>query len=475
MSSPIHNVIDGRFVDSADGRRSDLINPSTGEVAGSAPLSGPDDVDAAYSAAVRAFRGWRDSTPAERQAALLKLADAVGEHAEELTAAECAETGKPITGVRDDEIPAAVDQIRFFAGACRTLDGLGAGEFVAGHTSYVRREPVGVIGQVTPWNFPLLEAVGKIAPAIAAGNTVVLKPSDTTPSSTVLLAELASRCLPPGVINVVCGDRETGRAVVSHPAAAMVAITGSTKAGQEVAAAAAPGVKRTHLELGGKAPVIVFEDADLERAVPLICEAAYGNAGQDCTAATRVLAAAEIADRLAEMLAKHAAAITVGPPDSGAFYGPLNNAAQLERVAGFLERLPDHSTVLTGGRRHGDQGYFWQPTVVTGVRQEDEISRAEVFGPVITVQQFHGEDEAISAANDVAYGLAASIWTDNHARALRTVRELDFGTVWINAHSVNLSELPHGGFKQSGHGKNMSVFGLEEYTRIKHVTQSFAR
>jgi betaine-aldehyde dehydrogenase len=474
MAAEVQNVVGGEPVDAADGRRVELIDPCTGEVSGSAPLSGPVDVDLAYRAASAAFEVWRDVPPVERQDALLRLADAVAGHAGELVATECADTGKPAASVRDDEVPAAVEQLRFFAGAARVLDGLAAGEFTPGHTSYVRREPVGVIAQVTPWNFPLLEAVGKIAPALAAGNAVVLKPADTTPRSTALLARLAAPILPPGLLNVLCGDRDTGRALVAHPGAAMVAITGSTRAGREVAAAVAPFVRRTHLELGGKAPVLVFGDADLRHAVPRIVEAALGNAGQDCTAASRVLAAAPIADELADRLAGHAAGVAVGPPESGAFYGPLNNAAQLARVAGFHERLPAHATVLTGGARLGRQGYFWEPTVIAGVRADDEISREEVFGPVLTVQSFDGEAEAVALANDVEYGLAASVWTADHDRALRVVRRLDAGTVWVNAHSVNLSELPHGGFKQSGHGKNMSAYGFEDYTRIKHVTHCFA-
>ncbi|GAA0729811.1 gamma-aminobutyraldehyde dehydrogenase [Dactylosporangium roseum] len=470
MTQQLQNFVGGEPVAPVDGRYSDLIDPSTGEVFASAPVSGAEDVDRAMRVAAKAFETWRDATPSERQRALLKLADAMEDRAAEIVDTEVRNTGKPRALTASEELPPSVDQIRFFAGAARVLEGKSAGEYMKGHTSYVRREPIGVCAQVTPWNYPLMMAVWKIAPALAAGNTVVLKPADTTPASTLLLAELAAEFLPPGVLNVVTGDRATGRALVSHPTPNFVSITGSVRAGREVAAAAAPSLKRTHLELGGKAPVVVFDDADLAAAADAIAVAGYFNAGQDCTAATRVLAGPGIyADFVAAISEQAAATKTGAPDDEDILYGPLNNANQLARVGGFIERLPDHAKLGTGGARVGDKGFFYSPTVVSGLRQDDEIIQDEVFGPVITVQRFTAEDEAVRWANGVEYGLSASVWTKDHGRAMRMIRRLDFGCVWVNTHIPIVAEMPHGGFKQSGYGKDLSMYGLEDYTRVKHV------
>jgi betaine-aldehyde dehydrogenase len=471
----LRNIVGGKPADTAEGRTSPIIDPVTEQVIAHAPVSGAQDVDAAVRVAADAFREWRRTIPADRQKALLKLADAVEARAQEFAETESRNTGKPLGLTLSEELVPVVDQLRFFAGAARLLEGRATAEYMADHTSSIRREPVGVCAQVTPWNYPLLMAIWKIAPALAAGNTVVLKPSDTTPMSTLLLAEVAQEFFPAGVFNVVCGDRDTGRALVEHPIPAMASITGSVRAGMEVAASAAKDVKRVHLELGGKAPVVVFEDADIPAAVEGISVAGYFNAGQDCTAATRVLVHESIHDEFLAALTEAARNTKTGAPDDeDVLYGPLNNPNQLARVHGFIERLPEHAVVDTGGHRVGETGYFYAPTVVSGLRQDDEIIQNEVFGPVITVQKFATEDEAIEFANGTLYGLASSVWTKDHGRALRCSRDLDFGCVWINTHIPLVAEMPHGGFGHSGYGKDLSMYGFEDYTRVKHVMSSIA-
>ncbi|MFD6886963.1 gamma-aminobutyraldehyde dehydrogenase [Streptomyces sp. NPDC059957] len=469
----LRNYIGGEFKDAADGRTTEVVNPATGEAYATAPLSGQADVDAAMAAAAAAFPAWRDTTPSERQKALLKIADAFEARADELVATESENTGKPLGLTASEELPPMVDQIRFFAGAARLLEGRSAGEYMEGMTSIVRREPVGVCAQVAPWNYPMMMAVWKFAPAIAAGNTVVLKPSDTTPASTILMAEIIGSILPKGVFNVVCGDRETGRAMVEHSTPAMASITGSVRAGMQVAESASKDVKRVHLELGGKAPVVVFEDADIAKAAEDIAVAGFFNAGQDCTAACRVLVHESIHDEFVAALAKNAADTKTGlPDDEDVLYGPLNNPNQLKQVAGFIERLPAHAKVEAGGHQVGEKGYFYAPTVVSGLKQDDEIIQNEVFGPVITVQSFTDEDQALAYANDVEFALASSVWTKNHGRAMRMSKNLDFGCVWINTHIPLVAEMPHGGYKKSGYGKDLSAYGFEDYTRIKHVMTS---
>lgn len=466
----LSNFINGKSVDSTSGETTTLINPATGQPFATAPKSNAADIDAAFKAASDAFVDWRDSTPSQRQRALLKIADAIEERADEVIAIEVENTGKPISLTTSEEVPPMVDQIRFFAGAARNLEGKSAGEYMPGMTSMIRREPVGVIGQVTPWNYPMMMAVWKWAPAIAAGNTVVLKPSDTTPASTVWMANLMAEFLPAGVFNVVCGERETGASLVNHTRPDMVSITGSVGAGIQVAESAAKQVKRVHLELGGKAPVVVFADADLAAAAEAIAIAGYFNAGQDCTAATRVIVQDSVYDDFVALLTEQAKSVAIGAPaDEDVFLGPVNNSNQLARVSELLSRVPSHAQVMAGGSALDRPGFFFPATVVAGLRQDDELIQKEIFGPVITLQKFSDEAQAVSMANGVEYGLASSVWTANHGTAMRMAKAFDFGCVWINTHIPLVAEMPHGGFKRSGYGKDLSAYGFEDYTRIKHV------
>ncbi|MEP7048287.1 MAG: aldehyde dehydrogenase family protein [Ilumatobacteraceae bacterium] len=472
----LQNFIDGQYRDARADGALDIVDPSTGQSYVQAPISGAADIDDACNAAARAFETWRRTTPAERSLAIFRLADGLEAAADEFIDAEVRNTGKPLSFMRDEEFPTLIDHLRYMATIARNLTGLASTSYVTGFDSSVRREPVGVCGQVAPWNYPLMMAVWKFGPALAAGNTVVLKPSDTTPVTTALLGRIVGEHLPPGVMNIVIGDRSTGRALVDHPVPALISVTGSTRAGHEVSLAAAADLKRVHLELGGKAPVVVFDDVDIAVAAAGVAGAGLVNSGQDCAAGCRVLVHERIYDEFVEAMKAEYAGKTYGRPGDSPDIGPMNNAVHLAKVTGFLDRVPDHAEIIIGGSADPlDGGYYVEPTIVTGLHQDDEMIQDEVFGPVQTVQPFHDEAEALRMANDVRYGLAASVWTRDYETALRVSGDLDFGQVWVNCHLIQPAELPNGGYKHSGHGNDLSMLALDDYTRVKQVTSALPR